>query len=97
MAKAILIIEDKRLFADGHILEVVVWAVPTPVPPTQHGLKYRLFYGIAGLRIVGYDNERGKGDHRHINGVEEPYQFTAVEKLLTDFQADVEQVRGEAI
>jgi Family of unknown function (DUF6516) len=57
-------------------------------------LKYRLFYGRPGERFVGYDNERGKGDHRHIEGRELRYRFVSVERLIADFLADVEQVRG---
>ena len=42
-----------------------------------------------GERIVGYDNERGKGDHRHIKGHETAYRFVSPEKLVADFLADV--------
>jgi Family of unknown function (DUF6516) len=94
---AVLIIRDRRIFRDGCILEIVVWKVPEPVPPTVHGLKYRLFYGKPGKRIVGYDNERGKGDHRHVEGREEPYVFRSIESLLDDFEADVVKARGAAI
>ncbi len=67
------------------------------MPPSDHGLKYRLFYGRKGKRIVGYDNERGKGDHRHYGDREEPYVFTTMEQLLDDFERDVVAARGEAI
>ena len=40
-----------------------------------------------------YDNERGKGDHRHIGDREEHYVFTALEQLLEDFRRDVENWR----
>jgi hypothetical protein len=70
-------------------------AVPKPVPPTVHGLKYSLFYGSIGVREVGYDNERGKGDHRHFQGVETSYEFGGVEQLMADFWADVRTLRGE--
>ncbi|MBV8456642.1 MAG: hypothetical protein JO122_08510 [Acetobacteraceae bacterium] len=63
--------------------------MPEPVPGSSHGFKYRLFYGYPGRRTVCYDNERGKGDHRHHLGVEEPYRFETLEKLLADFEADV--------
>ncbi len=63
--KARLLIHERVFFADGFMIEIKVWRVPKPVPPTAHGLKYSLFYGCAGSRIVGYDNERGKGDHCH--------------------------------
>ncbi len=73
---------------------MVVWRVPEPVPPTGHGLKYCLVYVVDGERIVGYDNERGKGDHRHDRASEEPYAFESVERLLADFLADVNRERS---
>jgi hypothetical protein len=45
---------------------------------------------------VGYDNEPGKGDHRHIEGKEERYAFSTVETLMADFLADVRRLRGES-
>jgi hypothetical protein len=90
-----LVIADKVVFDDGAIQEMVVWRVPTPVPPSSHGFKYRLFYGFAGRRLVGYDNERGKGDHRHIEGREKPYRFEGWETLIDDFLADVARIRSK--
>ena len=95
--KAKLIIRDRRVFDDGCLIEIVIWRVPTPVPSTAHGLKYRLFYGRKGKRLVGYDNERGKGDHRHYAGIEEPYAFTTLEQLLDDFERDVIALRKAPI
>lgn len=95
--KARLIIRDRRIFEDGCLIDMVIWRVPEPVPPTDQGLKYRLFYGRRGERLVGYDNERGKGDHRHLGPIEEPYAFTTLERLLDDFEADVVRCRGSAI
>ena len=94
--KAERIFYDKAVLPDGGIVEMVIWKVPQPVPPTTHGLKYRLFYGLGGVRIVGYDNERGKGDHRHVKGRESKYRFVSVGKLVADFLADVDKVRGES-
>jgi hypothetical protein len=84
---------DKATLPDGAIVEMVIWRVPEPVPPTTHGLKYRLFYGFAGERVVVYDNERGKGDHRHFMGRESRYRFVSVEQLVSDFLADVAKAR----
>lgn len=67
----------------------MVWKVPQPVPPSTHGFKYRAVYVVNGVRIVGFDNERGKGDHCHLDGVECPYRFTTVEQLVEDFIAAV--------
>lgn len=36
-----------------------------------------------------YDNERGKGDHRHLLDKEEAYHFISVEKLIHAFDNDV--------
>ena len=58
-----LITRFKDITANGAILEVVVWKVPKPVPPTEHGYKYSAVYVVDGVRVVGFDNERGKGDH----------------------------------
>jgi hypothetical protein len=68
---------------------MVVWRVPAPVPPTEHGFKYRAVYAKDGVRIVGFDNERGKGDHSHLDGQEMPYTFTGVDQLGEDFIAAV--------
>lgn len=81
------------LFPDGYIMRMRVWEVPEPVPPSQHRFKYSLFYGRPGERVVRYDNERGKGDHRHYGAHEEAYIFVDVETLRSDFLADVQRVR----
>ncbi len=95
MAKAVLAFHDKQVLPDGAIVEMTIWQVSTPVSGSTHSLKYRLFYGKEGHRLVGYDNERGKGDHRHVAGREERYVFVSPEKLIADFLVDVHRLRGE--
>lgn len=94
--KAERIFYDKAVLPDGSIVEMVIWKLPDANAERPHGLKYRLFYGRDGERIVGYDNERGKGDHRHVEGKEHRYRFVSAEKLVADFLADVEKARGES-
>jgi hypothetical protein len=94
--KAVLAFHDKQVLPDGAIVEMKIWRVPQPVPGSAHSLKYRLFYGFPGQRLVGYDNERDKGDHRHFQGKEERYAFETVEQLIEDFLADVRRLRGES-
>lgn len=93
--KAELLRRQKSVLSDGAVLELVIWRVPRPVVGSEHTYKYRLFYGRDGKRIVSYDNERPKGDHRHVDGVEEPYAFRTVEDLVRDFLADVEMRRTQ--
>jgi hypothetical protein len=87
--KARLLVRTKEVRDDGSIVEVVVWELAEPVPPSAHRFKYRLYYGAAGVVRVRYDNERGKGDHRHIGEREEDYRFTTVDRLLDDFERDI--------
>jgi hypothetical protein len=94
--KAELLLHQRIDYDDGAIVEMVLWRVPSPVPPSIHGLKYSLFYGRPGVREIGYDNERGKGDHRHYRNVEMAYQFSTVEQLIADFWSDVRALRGES-
>lgn len=91
--KAVPLHRYRQEFEDGSIIDIVIWRVPKPVPPSGHRYKYRLFYGRRGMRIVGYDNERGKGDHRHVGEQEEPYRFESPEQLIEDFLADVQRHR----
>ena len=88
--KATLVARSKEVRDDGSIEEVVIWSLPEPLPPSKHSYKYRLYYGRLGEDRVRYDNERGKGDHRHVNGQELPYLFESLDQLLDDFDRDVQ-------
>jgi hypothetical protein len=79
----------KKQEYQGGIVEIVIWQLPDRDSERPHGLKYRLVYVKEGRRIVGYDNERGKGDHRHIREREHRYVFRGIEQLVRDFWEDV--------
>ena len=68
----------RDLLPNGLTVEAVVWRVPVPVPGCAHPYKYRLYCGRAGVCLVRYDNERGKGDHKHLGDVEVPYEFVSM-------------------
>lgn len=89
--KALRIFYDKAVLPDGAIVEMTLWQLPRATTERPHGLKYSLFYGLSGKRIVGYDNERGKGDHRHLGKSEMPYRFIDEAQLLDDFWHDVKE------
>ena len=63
--------------------------MPALAQAPAHRIKCRLVYVVGGERVVGYDNERGKGDHKHIHGVQVPYRFKDVPTLIHDFLQDV--------
>lgn len=92
--KATLIHRSRHAHKEG-LIEIVIWQVPQPVPPSEHPYKYRLIYVVNGERVVGYDNERGKGDHKHLRGTELPYEFKGPDQLMVDFLADIEGVSNE--
>lgn len=93
--KAKRIFYDKAVLADGAVVEMTIWQLPQATTERLHKLKYSLFYGRDGQRLVGYDNERGKGDHKHIGAVETRYKFVSIERLVADFLADVERINNE--
>jgi len=88
--KATLVRRSRIAYKTG-VVEIVIWQVPQPVSPSEHSFKYRLVYIVDGQRVVGYDNERGKGDHKHLGNLETPYTFNGVDQLMADFLADVQE------
>jgi hypothetical protein len=94
--KAKLRYRQKLAYPDGAIREMVLWQLPRADKERPHSLKYSLYYGTAtGECVIRYDNERGKGDHRHYGDYEEAYAFTTEERLVKDFLADIRRHRGE--
>lgn len=88
---------EKHVLPDGSIIEMVIWQLPRRTADRPHGIKYRLYYGSAdGRCLVRYDNETGKGDHRHDEERESPYPFVDVETLVSDFLGDVARARRSA-
>lgn len=87
------IVRAKEVRDDGSVVEIVVWRLQQPLSPCLHPYKYRLYFGADNQCRVRYDNERGKGDHRHVNNTEEAYRFVSISQLLDDFQHDVETWR----
>ncbi len=91
--KAEALAHERHVLAEDAFAEIVVWRVPRPVKGSTHRFKYRLALIVAGECVLRYDNETGKGDHRHVGEGETVYAFSGYEKLLADFWADVEAWR----
>ena len=84
------LLRERRVLTEAAFVELVVWQVQRPVPGSMHGFKYRLALVVEGRCVLRYDNEAGKGDHKHLEGVETPYRFTSPALLLADFWKDVD-------
>ena len=91
--KAMLLVAERHTLEDGSFAELRIWKLPRMLAGSAHDLKYRLAYVVNGLCVLRYDNEAGKGDHRHLGSVEELYYYVSMEQLLRDFWHDVRQWR----
>jgi hypothetical protein len=93
--KAVALVQRRVVIAEDAFAEIVVWSLAEPLSPSTHRFKYRLAYVVSDECVVLYDNERGKGDHRHFAGAEEPYRFISPDQLIEDFSADIERWNRE--
>jgi hypothetical protein len=88
-----LLLNERHILSESAFVEMVVWRLSRPQSGSTHALKYRLALVIDGLCVLRYDNESGKGDHKHTGGKEVKYTFTTTEALLGDFWKDVDNWR----
>lgn len=93
--KAVQLVSTRIAYSESAFAELVLWLLPKPVEGSIHGFKYRLAYVVHGVCVLRYDNEAGKGDHRHVDGTERAYAFTTPEQLIADFQRDIERWNDE--
>lgn len=87
--KTVPLVRTRITYSASAFAELALWRVPQPVAGSRHGFTYRLVYVVDGVCVIRYDNESGKGDHRHVAGRESPYAFTTPDQLITDFQTDI--------
>ena len=92
--KAVQLVRTRIIYSETAFAELALWQVPKPIAGSVHQFKYRLAYVVDGVCVLRYDNEVGKGDHRHFKGAEMPYTFSTVEQLMADFWSDVRALRG---
>ena len=93
--KATELYRQRLVLAENKFAELVLWRLSRPLTGSKHSYKYRLAYVVDGACVLRYDNEAGKGDHRHWGSVESRYRFTAPERLIADFQQDIERWNHE--
>lgn len=93
--KATELLRRRIPYTEVAFAELVLWQLPAALPGSTHSYKYRLAYVVRGVCALRYDNESGKGDHRHFRGRESRYAFEGVDKLLAAFQRDIERIQRE--
>lgn len=82
-------------YSEVAFAELVLWRISKPLAGSKHHYEYRLAYVVRGECVLRYDNEVGKGDHRHYRGRESKYAFSTPEKLIADFQRDIARWNDE--
>ena len=87
--KAVELLRARIVYSEESFAELVMWQLPKAVLGSAHRFKYRLAYVVKGECVLRYDNESGKGDHRHISGKERSYVFSTPEQLIADFERDI--------
>jgi len=90
--KARLIEKSRTLINENAFFEIVLWRLPEPVLGSHHPFKYRFALIVKGECVLRYDNERGKGDHKHIHGKEIKIHFSTLENLFDEFQNDMKRI-----
>ena len=93
--KAALLVRERVPFGDASFAEVVLWKLTSSVPGSSHQFKYRLAFVLRGECVLRYDNEAGKGDHRHVRSKESKYVFESPEKLIQDFLREARRMYRE--
>lgn len=93
--KAVQLVSTRIVYSETAFAELVLWRLPKPLEGSTHGFKYRLAYVVRGECVLRYDNETGKGDHRHCEGIESAYGFGTPDRLLADFQRDIARWNDE--
>jgi hypothetical protein len=91
--KAELLFRKREGLTETAFVELVIWRVQEPVRGSSHAYKYSLALVSEGVCVLRYDNEAGKGDHKHVAGRELDYRFVDLATLQTDFWTDVEMWR----
>lgn len=87
-----LLLDERHVLSESSFVELVIWRVPVAVRGSRHEFRYRLALVVDGECVLRYDNEAGKGDHRHVGDTEHDYRFKTAEQLLADFWTEVEEI-----
>jgi hypothetical protein len=95
--KAVQLVSTRSVYSESAFAELVLWRLPKPLKGSAHEFKYRLAYVVRGECVLRYDNEDGKGDHRHFGIKESSCAFTTPYQLIAEFQKDIARWNHENI
>lgn len=87
------LIHYKKRLADGLFKEIKVWRLLESMPGCLHPYKYSLALIARDRCVLRYDNERGKGDHKHVDDQELRIEWGGLDALLADFDRDIQRWR----
>src|SRR5580692_2747376 len=80
-----LLLRERRVLSESSFAEIVIWELPRRSRGSLHRFKYRLAFVVDAVCVLRFDNEAGKGDHKHISEREVDYTFTSLTPLLAGF------------
>ena len=92
---AVELVRTRIAYSKTAFAELVLRQLAKPVAGCSHRFKYRLAYVVNGVCVLRYDNEVGKGDHRHFGDKESIYKFLTPGQLIADFQRDIARWNNE--
>jgi hypothetical protein len=81
--------DERYVFDERSFAELVIWRLPRRLPGSAHQFKYRLAFVVDGTCVLRYDNESGKGDHRHVGAREATLRLHHGRSVASDFQRDI--------
>ena len=70
-----LLMRERFVLSRRAFVEIRDRKLPKPLSQSTHAFKYRMAYVANGRCVLRFDNEAGKGDHKHVEEIEVPYQF----------------------
>ena len=93
--RARLLLRERHVLGEGRFADIVIWQLPSPTSGRPHGFKYRLAYVVDEICVLRFDNEAGKGDHKHVGDDETQYKFASLDQLVADFWNAIDEWRLE--
>lgn len=88
-----LLIRERHVLSENSFAEMVIWQLTRRLPGSAHRFKYRLAFVVDEVCVMRFDNETGKGDHKHVGEHEVAYVFESLEQLVADFWGEIDRWR----